>query len=81
MARLYTKGNNFMRQLGQGDKAKELSWNPVSLVGHHDIETEPRLVKVSANQGQTCVMTEDGRYPMTQVEYSCGDGILTAGLW
>jgi hypothetical protein len=60
MARLFTKGNNFMRQLGQGDKAKELSWKPVKLEGYYGMESELTIDRVSANQGQTCVITKDG---------------------
>lgn len=60
MSKLFTKGNNFMRQLGHKDSSKELAWKQVSLANQMASEEEPKITKVLANQGQTCLMTDEG---------------------
>jgi hypothetical protein len=55
MCRIYSKGNNFLRQLGIGDAAKSLAWAEVRL---EDAAGRPR--RVEASTGQTAVLTSQG---------------------
>lgn len=61
MSKVFVKGNNFMRQLGLPNKAKELAWVPLDLSGSLVSGSRAKIVKAEANQSQTCVMTADGR--------------------
>jgi hypothetical protein len=55
MSRIFTKGNNFLRQLGTGDQPKSLSWAEVRLD-----EAAGRPKQIEASTGQTAVLTTEG---------------------
>lgn len=54
MSRIFSKGNNFLRQLGQGSKAKQLTWKQI------DFTPGSKIKQVEANSGQSIVLLEDG---------------------
>lgn len=55
MSRIFTKGNNFVRQLGVGDLPKSTEWAEVGLP---DAAGKPR--RVEASTGQTVLLTSKG---------------------
>lgn len=59
MSRVFVKGNNFMRQLGMQQKLKQTEWTDLDLSSKLR-NAESIIKKVEANQGQTCLLTDDG---------------------
>ena len=55
MSKIFTKGNNFVRQLGIGDAPKSGEWARVKVEGF-----EVKVRKVEANTGQTAILTNSG---------------------
>ena len=55
MSRLFAKGNNYLRQLGTGTKARELEWR------ESIFKTDQKIKQIEANTGQSALMLDDGK--------------------
>lgn len=60
MSRIFVKGNNFLRQLGLQNKLKQIDWEPLDLSAKLGSGKDTLISKVEANQGQTCILTDEG---------------------
>ena len=72
MSKIFVKGNNFMRQLGVRGKSKEQDWTPLDLSGKFLRGSATKVLKVEANQGQTCILTSDGILRVTRPDHALG---------
>lgn len=61
MSRIFVKGNNFMRQLGIQSKLKETEWTQLDISSKLSRGNDAIITKVEANEGQTCLLTSDGK--------------------